>query len=259
VFPLRVLPLITALTLSLYPVSSLNRARAGEVPNPGECIELLTSSIRKIETPLEVRVKYLVTRGEKPAVSGIQTHHLKMMLGEVGDKVDVGLYEDAKSILFLADGSEARATDRLGPLLAREFPGKTVVSADVDVGENRLIRNWGHVKIDHLAMFPVKDNSFDRVILRQGLCQCHSNTCCAGFNPQGPQAKKFFQEVVRVLDKNNPGAFAVLHGMHNVGGSDVQVWKSMLNEISLFNPVEYEIMLDKGFFHSILIRPATWR
>lgn len=231
---------------------------AAERPDPEKCLQFFTRSLRKVDASPDVRVKYLITRGEIPPVSGIHTHHLKMMLGEVGSKVDLGLYQDAKSILLLADGSETRATDRLGPLLAREFPDKAVVSADVDVAENQLIRNWGHVKIDHLDVFPVKDNSFDRVILRRGLCQCHSNTCCAGFNPHGPQAKKFFQEVVRVMDKNNPNSFAILHGMHNVGGTDVQAWKSMLDEISIFHPIEYEIMLDKGFFHSILIRPATW-
>jgi hypothetical protein len=242
--------------LPLFLILEMQPGRASDPFDPARCLDFLTESFRKIDGAPTGPIKYLYTEGEVPRVSEIQTHHLKMMLGEVGNKVDLGLYRNAKSILLLADGSERRVVDRLGPFLAREFPKKTVLSADVDVGENLLIRNWGNLKIDHLKVFPVKDNSFDRIILRKGLCQCHSASCCAGFHPLGPEARQFFSEVVRVLDKGNPESFAVLHGEKNVGGVDVATWRKMLDEISKSQPIEYEMMFDGGFFHSILIRPA---
>ncbi len=222
--------------------------------HPAECSELITHILRKMDDAPLGPVKYLTTEGEVPALSRIEAYHLQMMLGEIGNKVDLGLYRDARSILLLGDGSKSQVTDRLGPLLAREFPKKWVVSADLEVGENLLIRNWSTIQINHVERFPVNDNSFDRIILRKGLCQCHSSSCCAGFSPHGPQAKQFFREVIRTLDKRNPNAFAVLHGIDNVGGIDVQAWSSMLDEIALTEPIQYQVILDKGFFHSILIR-----
>ena len=230
-------------------------ARAGLPFSEENCREIFESELRVLGGKIEHPVKYLIREGERVPVEDLDTHHIQGMLGQWGNRVETALYRDANSILFLSDGKEALKVDRLGPVIAKEFPKKTVVSAEVQVEENRFVQNWGYVKVDNLERFPVKDNSFDRVVLRRGMCVCHNEVCCAGFKPGSPEAGRFFSEVIRVLDKSNPNAFAVLHGVHNVGGNDLMAWVKHLEELRKTKPFRYRILMSNGSFHSILIQP----
>ncbi|NDG84681.1 MAG: hypothetical protein EBX52_06535 [Proteobacteria bacterium] len=179
------------------------------------------------------------------------------MLGQYGNKIEGALYEDAKTILCLSDGRDKDLIERMGPALAKEYPKKTVVSAELNVVQNGFVNNWGLFRIDNTERFPVKNNSFDRIVLRRGMCVCHEGRCCAGFKPASADARNFLGEVVRILNKNDPHAMAVLHGMVDVGMAEIFAWSAFLDEISKTAPIRYRMMMDhQGMFHSILIQPS---
>ncbi len=251
-FRFLLISIFAGLTGSFFGSRSLSLERF----DPVHCQSLFQSKLTMITGDIKHPVKYLITEGPLPGRNTIQTQHLQAMLGQFGQRVDVALYKEANSILFLSDGAETRKIDRLGPVLAKEFPKKTIVSADINIVEDGFVNNWGLVKIDNLKKFPIADDSFDRVILKKGLCLCHGDTCCGGFKPRDEATKQFFGEVARVLNKKDPNAIAVLQGTNNVGMSEILKWNAFMDEVSKKYPVEYEFMYDReGLFHSILIQP----
>ena len=222
------------------------------------CTDLLEGNLRMITGNLQHPMKYRVAYDQRAAFDHLDTHDLQGMLGQHGNKIQAAYYEDAKSILFLSDGRDEQLVERLGPVIAKEFPKKTVVSAELNVVENGFVNNWGLIKIDNTERFPVKDNAFDRIVLRKGMCVCHGGRCCAGFNPASKEARSFLTEVIRILNKKDPHAMAVLHGMHDVGMPEIWAWTTFLDEIVKHEPVKYRMMYDRqGLFHSILIQPKS--
>jgi hypothetical protein len=224
-------------------------------PDPEHCSELLEGNPRMMKGTCNHPTKFRVVFDQRVSFDHLDTHDLQGMLGQYGNKIQGALYEDAKSILFLSDGRDQNLVERLGPPIAKEFPKKWVVSAELNVVEDGFVNNWGLIKIDNTERFPVKDNAFDRIVLRRGMCVCHEGRCCAGFKPASPENRTFLSEVVRILNKKDPHAMAVLHGMHDVGMAEIYVWTRFLDEIAAKEPIRYRMMYDhQGHFHSILIQ-----
>jgi|GEM_PF-6515371 len=240
-------------------LSTFGIATATFAVDPDRCNALLEGrTLTFVNGPVKIPTKYRVERGPRTSFDRIDTYDLQKMLGEHGNKIDAALYEDANTILFLSDGADV--IDRLGPAIAQEFPKKTVVSAELDIVEDGFLNNWGLIRIDNTRPFPAKDDSFDRVILRRGMCVCHHGRCCAGFKPASPDARNFLRQVVRILNKKDPHALAVLHGMYDVGMGEIWAWSTFLDEIAKTEPIRYRMMMDRqGMFHSILIQPAPPR
>ncbi len=220
------------------------------------CNDLLKGNSTVLTGKFNHPTKYRVVYDQKASFDHLDTHDLRGMLGEYSNKIQAAFYEDAKSILFLSDGRDEKLVERLGPAIAKEFPKKYVVSAELNVVEDGFVNNWGLIKIDNTEPFPVNDNAFERIVLKKGMCVCHGGKCCAGFTPASKEARSFLSEVVRILNKNDPHAMAVLHGMHDVGMAEIWAWTTFLDEIAKQEPIKYKMMMDRqGLFHSILIQP----
>lgn len=186
-------------------------------------------------------------------------HLGRMMGGDHGyaDIFDPDAYLHSDRLLFLSDGLNRADHFSLGPQVARAFPQKRVIS--VDFGYPGSIEN-GNLKLmslDNTKAFPFADNSFDTIVLRRGLCVCHQNQCCGGFLPDSAEAKNFFREVVRVLDKRVSHSKAVLHGAYAVTPEIERVWIRYLSEIEKEFGVKATLYKEKATdqFLMIGIRP----
>lgn len=143
---------------------------------------------------------------------------------------------DIKTALFLGDGivyqnSSARGTD--AQRWAQVNEQIAVISADIDAFNQTVTPNLSTATIDHRQKFPLADDSQDLVVMRRGLCKCHGEECCGGFEPQSEAAWNFFSEVVRVLNKNNPHAVAYLHGSTFLSYEEHVNWAAMLDFLRL--------------------------
>lgn len=182
----------------------------------------------------------------------------ELMLGtSEGRELNLSDFESASRVLFLSDGSDEKYRGRLGPVLAREYPEKTVISADYGILENTIERNLGKVFVDNTQTLPFLDNQFDAVVLRHGMCICESDYCCAGFVSESDAAQAFFAEVIRVLNKQNPNAFAILQGGDFVGNRQVVFWESKLKALQTQTSFQFEILRKDEHFYGFLIRPLV--
>lgn len=165
-----------------------------------------------------------------------------------GNKPNFDHYHQSQNILFLSEGSSTLAFE-----LSQAYPSKNVVSTDVRyTGTEVKNENWSTVGMDNRDPFPFKNNEFDTIIMRRGLCICNGSRCCAGFEvninnsdtldsnsfTNNRQAKNFFSEVVRVLDKTRPHSRAVLHGSYRVNEFVQQSWRSIFEELEAGYPIE---------------------
>ncbi len=134
----------------------------------------------------------------------------------------------AQKLLFLAD-------TRQFDLSTRSYAGevklqKTVAKAnrEIQIFRGGLEMTPGsyelekaHIStlvLDNLKPFSFEDSSFDYVSMSRGMCHCMTSlTSCGGLLLDGKpdsqeKVKGFFREIIRVLNKENPLAFAYLHG-----------------------------------------------
>jgi hypothetical protein len=84
----------------------------------------------------------------------------------------------------------------------------------------------GNRRIDNTEPFRLRDNSQDLVVMNKGLCLCadkiEKKHTCGGISTSVEGMTKFFMEVARVLNKDNPYAIAMLQGrVANYSGNDV--------------------------------------
>lgn len=167
-------------------------------------------------------------------------------------------YEKAKSVLFVSDGL---VTDPesfpLGPRVAKKYPGKRIVSTDIKVREKDAWGNFELMPMDNAKPFSFADDEFDMIVLRQGLCMCLGPSCCAGIKPGTPESRKFITEVVRVLNKKNPEAKAILHGSYGVTREMQKKWQDLCSELEReFPSVRIDFVVnDYDFFAGIRIYP----
>ena len=177
--------------------------------------------------------------------------------GQSLSALDLNLYKDANSALFLSDGLSAARWLSLGEEVSTMYPKKRIVSADFDYRGPAKIGNRELVAVNNTERFPFESNTFDVVVLRRGLCVCHGDKCCGGFNPFTPQSQSFFREAVRVMNKKNPDARIILHGSYGVTDNVVNTWKRYLGEIEAESNVEATMYFDDRdqYFMMIGIKP----
>jgi hypothetical protein len=174
-----------------------------------------------------------------------------------GNTLRPEVYARSENILFLSDGVPGKATHYpLGIQVNRAYPEKRIVSADFGMMGKVQSGNLTQMHLDNTRSFPFPDNSFDTVVLRRGLCVCHSNMCCGGFDPVSPEAQKFFREAVRVMNKNLPKSRIVLHGAYGITPDMVHHWKGLLTQIEQESHVKATMYFTtKGDFLMIGIEP----
>jgi hypothetical protein len=124
-----------------------------------------------------------------------------------------------KRIFFLGAKENTR---ELCPSLADfyaaafEEDGVEIYKTDLLFEDKPPVGNLFERKVDHKEALDFSDNYFDVIIGVRILCQCSEKnvqTMCGGFNTSNSDELGFFlKEVVRVLNKKNPLAFAFLHG-----------------------------------------------
>ncbi len=179
-----------------------------------------------------------------------------LMLNGKGE-MDMGLFKDSKAILALSDGEiEGVNPFRLGTSLAKKYPEKIIVSADYSTSQNILHKKFAEIFLDNTKPFPFKNDEFDTILLRHGMCKCNGSHCCAGFLSESRESKIFFSEVSRVLNKKNPKSMAILEGNYNVMDEDLDIWIQYLDEIKKEMPIKYDVVKNPiGIFYAIVIRP----
>jgi len=124
-----------------------------------------------------------------------------------------------KRILFLGAREN---TCKLHPTLADRYAaafeedGVEIYKTDLLFEDKPPVGNLFERRVDHKEALDFSDNYFDVIIGVRILCQCSEKnvqTMCGGFNTSNSDELGFFlKEVVRVLNKKNPLAFAFLHG-----------------------------------------------
>ena len=144
---------------------------------------------------------------------------LKMLLGPEGVHVVKQLAQKPKRILFLGAREN---TCELDPTLADRYAaafeqdGVEIYKTDLLFEDKPPVGNLFERRVDHKEAFGFSDNYFDVIIGVRILCPCNEKrvqTMCGGFNVSNSDELGFFlKEVVRVLNKENPLAFAFLHG-----------------------------------------------
>jgi len=140
-------------------------------------------------------------------------------------------YQNASKILFLGDGfdfkdeSLAEVTERFTRQDA------LILKTSLDCPIKKDGTREGKIvfkKLDHTQKFPFDSNEFDTVVMNRGLCFClNRRTSCGGiaFSKSEFKGLGFFREVVRVLNKKNPQAVAVMTGrfLSVIGRSSISV------------------------------------
>lgn len=123
-------------------------------------------------------------------------------------------YAGYPNILFLGDGSNGYRKTRE---FAAAYPDQKFISSDFnyrgmtpDDTHNNLVK----FQVDHRRALPFEDNSQDMILLKRGLCTCFDQCqTCGGLDlGNNSQVIGFFQEVIRIMNKQNPKARAILHG-----------------------------------------------
>jgi hypothetical protein len=183
---------------------------------------------------------------------------LYRMLGsnDIPEQLDPTTYAKAQSILLLSDGT--REVDfNLGDRLRKIYPEKRIVSTDFAISETVHDQSFTQMHIDNTRKLPFEDNSFDQITLSRGVCVCHHGRCCAGFYPESDEAKNFFREVARVLNKKNPYAQAILHGSKNVTFEHQKVWEDYLFSTEREYDVKATLLIGNGLFKMIKIEPRS--
>lgn len=153
---------------------------------------------------------------------------------------DINPYKvDRNKILLLGDGYE-RVYTQLSTQIEKIVLPKTVIyKADIMAPTNPMTKgNIVYQKLDHQQIFPFRDNSFDLIVGRRILCNCSGvQRGCGGLSTISPELMhQFLGEVVRVLDKSDPNAFALLHGFHFgtypvVEDNVVRVWSQLIPQV----------------------------
>ncbi|MBF0300416.1 MAG: hypothetical protein HQK51_16985 [Oligoflexia bacterium] len=126
------------------------------------------------------------------------------------------------------------------------------------------------VNSDHNKKLPFDDNSFDSIIMQAGLCFCSPTIefksdkktfcsiyehTCGGLAATKESYKRFSEEIVRILNKKNKNAFALLEGlasnsnMHDRSGkiiNNISLWESVFLDLKKEYPfLKFEILVFK--------------
>jgi len=174
--------------------------------------------------------------------------------------VKVSTYANHDNILFLSDGLKSSNHLSLGKIISNKYPEKKVVSTDFNYTGPEQIGSLRAVSVDNNRGLPFRDNEFDLVVLRYGLCVCYDQKCCGGFSPQSDEAQQFFFEVARILNRDNPQSLIILHGEYGVTPFILDEWKKFLRRVEFKYNVRATLYLRHDHwsekFYTIGIRPG---
>jgi hypothetical protein len=132
-------------------------------------------------------------------------------------------YGGFQKILFLNDAGVGGRLFENSPQAA----GRLVVSSDFQMSPGVTAR------VDNNNL-PFRSNSFDLIVMNRGLCPCHSAVACGGIDTKREPMKKFLQNAIQILDKNNPRSLALFTGFYFPGlfrHVVPELWISIVNEI----------------------------
>jgi len=129
-----------------------------------------------------------------------------------------------KQFLFLADDDAMLDPPLAEAVLTKVSSSTLIYKTDLYLSEGTS-ENFITKKLDNRNKFGFKDNQFDIVVMRWGICHCTGLfETCGGIDLKltnrsthstiNPITVQFFDEVFRVLNKTNPKAIAFLHGLH---------------------------------------------
>ena len=153
-------------------------------------------------------VEKKISRELRTSSRTLPIHFIKTTQGQIPNPSKPQIYEAVRKILVLSDGTEGNAEHRLGLMIKKAYPDKSVVSSDLESDPKN------HVVLDNNKL-PFRDGSFDAVVLRRGICVCRGlDTTCGGTSLDIESMTNFLNELSRVLDRSNPNAFALISGPH---------------------------------------------
>jgi hypothetical protein len=128
----------------------------------------------------------------------------------------------ASRILLLCDhfSKNRDRTSVIGEKLRLRRPDSSsqIFKADLDCPEalhGKIADGIYCLKIDNTQPFThLKSDYFNTIVMRAGICLCKSDTqiSCGGIDFSKPEGARFLFEVVRILKKDDPQAFALLQG-----------------------------------------------
>ncbi len=128
-------------------------------------------------------------------------------------KADFDPYRDVSAILFLGDGfnkTDYSLTEIVGSIVSKDTK---IYRSDIECTQNEVQLNIVSCYANHQRPLPWDDDQFDTIVLRRGLCHCHScEISCGGILNDFNSMKKFIFHVSRVLNKKNHSSSAFLHG-----------------------------------------------
>jgi hypothetical protein len=168
----------------------------------------------------------------------------------------VAAYQPYARMVFLSDGIPTRWQSLAEPI-AQRLPDKLVVKGDYEIEGVHQHGNLTAMHIDNRLRLPLASGSADLVVMRRGMCLCHGSKMCGGLHPDVPAMRRFFGEVYRLLDPQNPKAVAYLHGAYG-SSSRVQVFRKAADELMARNPkMKIELVTDQDRFHAVRITHAS--
>jgi hypothetical protein len=172
------------------------------------------------------------------------------------DRESVSDYQRYHRVVFLSDGLPETWKPLAEPI-AEMFPDKLVIKGDYEiVGEHRA-GNLVAMHIDNTLKLPLPSHSADLVVMRRGLCLCHGTAMCGGLRVKTPALRRFFREVYRVLDRNNPDAVAYLHGAYG-DPQRIDVLRQAADELMADHPeMKIDLVTKQGIFAAVRISHAT--
>lgn len=113
------------------------------------------------------------------------------------------------------------------------------------------------MQMDNTQEFPLESNSFDLIVMRKGLCQCHAGTCCGGIKANVAEGARFLMEVSRILNKQNPAAAAYLMNAGKGRVQNIEMWKAAAEKAMKEIPgVRIEVLIEYGDFDGFRITPT---
>ncbi len=163
-------------------------------------------------------------------------------------------------LLFLADGTDVGwGTATLGESVAKKFPDKTVVRADLLVMQPKTVGNLTVVKVDNTEAFPaeVTRHKYDMIVMREGMCVCCASHACGGVGYQRAAMGDFLERVASVLNTENPDAIAVLHARAGrVPSGGKQIIEQAASDVQARHPeLQFDFNMTGNKIHSLMIRP----
>jgi hypothetical protein len=167
-----------------------------------------------------------------------------------------------QKLLFLSDGGGSWGPLALGEQVAKAYPQKTVVRADLMIHQQKQEGNLTEVQMDNNAKFPptVTQHKYDFIAMREGMCIHYMGVCtaCCGVRYERNEMSTFLGQVADLLNTSNPNAIAVLHSGpgSRFSAKDKAALEQAVSDVQARRPdlvFNYNMVGNK--IHSLMIQP----